>query len=61
MRHVSAHLAKQTASRRLLIVLSDGKPNDLDHYEGQHGIEDSHMAIREAPPRWAGGAWGDCR
>jgi nitric oxide reductase NorD protein len=29
-------------------VLTDGKPNDLDHYEGQHGIEDSHMAVREA-------------
>ncbi|MEH6522853.1 nitric oxide reductase activation protein NorD [Sulfitobacter sp.] len=48
IRHVSAHLAKETAARRLLIVLTDGKPNDLDHYEGQHGIEDSHMAVREA-------------
>ncbi|WP_298863966.1 VWA domain-containing protein [uncultured Sulfitobacter sp.] len=48
IRHVSAHLAKETATRKLLIVLTDGKPNDLDHYEGQHGIEDSHMAVREA-------------
>lgn len=48
IRHVSAHLAKETAARKLLIVLTDGKPNDLDHYEGQHGIEDSHMAVREA-------------
>jgi nitric oxide reductase NorD protein len=48
IRHVSAELAKQTAARKLLIVLTDGKPNDLDHYEGQHGIEDSHMAVREA-------------
>jgi nitric oxide reductase NorD protein len=48
IRHVSAQLAQETASRKLLIVLTDGKPNDLDHYEGQHGIEDSHMAIREA-------------
>lgn len=48
IRHASAHLAKETAARKLLIVLSDGKPNDLDHYEGQHGIEDSHMAVREA-------------
>lgn len=31
-----------------MIVLTDGKPNDLDHYEGKHGIEDSHMAVREA-------------
>lgn len=47
IRHVSAHLAKENATRKLLIVLTDGKPNDLDHYEGQHGIEDSHMAVRE--------------
>ncbi|MDF3416626.1 VWA domain-containing protein [Sulfitobacter sp. M57] len=48
IRHVSAQLAKEPSSRKLLIVLTDGKPNDLDHYEGQHGIEDSHMAVREA-------------
>ncbi len=48
IRHVSAQLAQEPSSRKLLIVLTDGKPNDLDHYEGQHGIEDSHMAVREA-------------
>ncbi len=48
VRHVSADLAQQTRQRRLLLVITDGKPNDLDHYEGQHGIEDSRMAIREA-------------
>ncbi|MGB7244672.1 MAG: VWA domain-containing protein, partial [Sulfitobacter sp.] len=48
IRHVSTMLNAQSASRKLLLVLTDGKPNDLDHYEGQHGIEDSHMAVREA-------------
>jgi len=48
IRHVSAQLAEEGATRRLLLVLTDGKPNDLDHYEGQHGIEDSRMAVREA-------------
>ncbi|MEQ9257487.1 MAG: VWA domain-containing protein [Roseovarius sp.] len=48
IRHVSAQLMEQPSARKLLIVLTDGKPNDLDHYEGQHGIEDSHMAVREA-------------
>lgn len=48
IRHVSAQLADEGAARRLLLVLTDGKPNDLDHYEGQHGIEDSRMAVREA-------------
>jgi len=48
IRHVASKLEKQPSTRKLLIVLTDGKPNDLDHYEGQHGIEDSHMAVREA-------------
>ncbi|POF30498.1 nitric oxide reductase activation protein NorD [Roseibium marinum] len=48
VRHVSAQLAKETATRKLLLVLTDGKPNDLDHYEGVYGIEDSRMAVREA-------------
>ena len=48
IRHVSTQLADEPSARKLLIVLTDGKPNDLDHYEGQHGIEDSHIAVREA-------------
>jgi nitric oxide reductase NorD protein len=48
IRHVSHQLAKRPRQRRLLLVLTDGKPNDLDHYEGRHGIEDTHMAVREA-------------
>lgn len=48
VRHASAGLAREGRSRRLLIVITDGKPNDLDHYEGRHGIEDSAMAVREA-------------
>ena len=48
IRHVSAKLQARDQSRRLLLVLTDGKPNDLDHYEGRHGIEDTRMAIREA-------------
>lgn len=51
IRHVSAALAKRPRQRRLLLVLTDGKPNDLDHYEGRHGIEDTHMAVREARRR----------
>ncbi len=51
MRHVSAELDKRPNSRKLLLVITDGKPNDLDHYEGRHGIEDSRMAVREARRR----------
>ncbi len=48
IRHASAELDERPNSKRLLLVITDGKPNDLDHYEGRHGIEDSRMAIREA-------------
>lgn len=48
IRHASAGLSDEARARRLLIVITDGKPNDLDHYEGRHGIEDSAMAVREA-------------
>ncbi|MDP2080348.1 MAG: VWA domain-containing protein [Pseudotabrizicola sp.] len=48
IRHASAQLATEPSARKLLLVLTDGKPNDLDHYEGTHGIEDSHKAVREA-------------
>ena len=48
IRHASKVLAEREFQRRLLIVITDGKPNDLDHYEGRHGIEDTHMAVREA-------------
>lgn len=48
IRHVSAHLARQPAERRLLLVITDGKPNDLDHYEGRYGVEDTRRAVQEA-------------
>lgn len=48
LRHVSAHLEQRPAQRRLLLVITDGKPNDLDHYEGRHGIEDTRRAVMEA-------------
>ncbi len=48
IRHATAQLATEPSTSKLLLLLTDGKPNDLDHYEGTHGIEDSHMAVREA-------------
>jgi nitric oxide reductase NorD protein len=48
VRHTSTELAAQSRKRKLLLVITDGKPNDLDHYEGRHGIEDTRMAVREA-------------
>lgn len=48
VRHVSKGLQARARQRRLLLVITDGKPNDLDHYEGRHGVEDSRKAIEEA-------------
>lgn len=48
VRHVSARLAERPSRKRLLLVLTDGKPNDLDHYDGRYGIEDSRRAVQQA-------------
>ncbi len=48
IRQASRILIEQPASRRLLLLISDGKPNDLDHYDSRYGIEDTRMAIHEA-------------
>lgn len=41
-------LEKQKTSNKLLLILSDGKPNDVDRYDGRYGIEDTKKAILEA-------------
>jgi nitric oxide reductase NorD protein len=51
IRHATALLDAQSAGHRLLLILSDGKPNDVDMYQGQYGIEDSRQAINEARAR----------
>lgn len=48
IRYASSLLAREGAGRRLLLLLTDGKPNDLDKYEGRYGVEDTREAIREA-------------
>ncbi len=48
IRQSSALLAAQPQRLRLLLLLTDGKPNDLDRYEGRYGIEDTRMALHEA-------------
>ena len=48
LRHASRLLALQPARHRLLLLLSDGKPNDFDEYEGRYGVEDMRQAVIEA-------------
>ena len=47
VRYTASLLSRQTATHRLLLLLTDGKPNDLDQYEGRYGIEDTRMALLE--------------
>jgi nitric oxide reductase NorD protein len=48
IRHTTALLGRETARHRLLLLLTDGKPNDVDLYEGRYGIEDTRQAVAEA-------------
>lgn len=47
LRHSGALLGRRAAKNKWVIVLSDGKPNDYDRYEGQYGIQDIKQALRE--------------
>jgi len=51
LRHASACLAAEPADRRLLLLVSDGKPTDYDRYEGRYGVADVRQALREAERR----------
>lgn len=48
IRYSTKVLQRQSTSQRLLLILTDGKPNDLDQYEGRYGAEDTRRAILEA-------------
>ena len=48
IRHTTLQLAQRPERKRLLMLLTDGKPNDLDVYEGRYGLEDTRQAVREA-------------
>ncbi len=48
IRHLSHLLGEVEARTKLLITLSDGKPDDYDTYRGAYGIEDTRMALIEA-------------
>jgi nitric oxide reductase NorD protein len=48
VRRATSILERQPAALRLLLILSDGKPHDLDFYEGRYGIEDTRHALIDA-------------
>ncbi len=48
IRHLTGMLREVEARTKLLVTLSDGKPDDFDGYRGTYGIEDTRMALVEA-------------
>ncbi len=51
LRHSGAMLDKRNTKNKWLILISDGKPNDYDRYEGKYGINDVKQALRELNER----------
>ena len=48
IRHMTRLFNKVEASTKLLITISDGKPDDYDTYRGEYGVEDTRQALYEA-------------
>ncbi|WP_324780664.1 nitric oxide reductase activation protein NorD [Thiobacillus sedimenti] len=49
LRHMTKLLNQVEAKTRVLVTLSDGRPDDyFDVYRGQYGVEDTRMALLEA-------------
>ncbi|MDO8932524.1 MAG: VWA domain-containing protein, partial [Rhodocyclaceae bacterium] len=49
IRHLTQLLRREPAKHRLLVTLSDGRPDDFgDEYRGQYGVEDTRQALLEA-------------
>ena len=47
LRHSGFLLSKRQTKNKWVILLSDGKPNDYDKYEGKYGIQDVKQALHE--------------
>jgi nitric oxide reductase NorD protein len=48
LRHATALLSQQTAQHRMLLLLSDGTPHEIEDYCGRYGMEDVRQSVREA-------------
>lgn len=51
VRHLTRLLVRTPSRTRMLITLSDGKPDDYSDYHGEYGIEDTRRALLEARRR----------
>lgn len=48
VRHATTLLTQRAVDARLLLLFSDGKPNDCDLYSSAYGLEDARQALIEA-------------
>jgi len=48
LRHATNSIKKLKTKKKLILLISDGKPTDYDEYEGEYGINDVKHAIIEA-------------
>lgn len=51
LRHAGARLDTRNTKNKWIILISDGKPNDYDKYEGKYGVNDVKQALRELNQR----------
>ena len=47
MRHAAHYLEKQPADKKLMLILTDGEPSDIDSKDGRLLIEDARQAVKE--------------
>lgn len=48
IRHATSRLATERNDSRVLILLSDGAPSDIDVFDERHLVEDAAFAVGEA-------------
>lgn len=51
LRHAGTVLAAEAGSRRVLLVLTDGSPSDVDVHDPHHLVEDARHAVQELRAR----------
>lgn len=47
MRHAAHYLAARQADKKLMLILTDGEPHDIDEQDPRALIEDAHKAVQE--------------
>lgn len=47
MRHAAHYLEKRQVDKKLMLILTDGEPHDIDEQDPRQLIEDAHKAVQE--------------